>query len=229
VQAANGYKTYSDRLGYGNYTVAFALNNFGVQVRMKTVDPYGNTDPVNVPNYNNDNRSNDNGGLGHQAFMPHNQTNRVAIRNCTGCHADLNGANNANQLAYAQAQVGANPNGYAAATSGYIQFFQNEVVTRNNVAQNVTLNNGYLFDANTDPQGSDGLAHRLDWIVRLADGFPLVYSNHPIMNPAGIVDPKYRRTYDPTGAGPFTQELLRGWDPNDAQRFILVAPLVTQQ
>jgi hypothetical protein len=121
VQAANGYKTYADRLGFGDYTVQFALNTAGVQVRMKTVDPYGNTDPVNVPNYNNDNRSNDNGALGHQAFMPHSQTNRVGIRNCTGCHIDLNA--NANQIAYAQAQVGANPNGYQAAQSGYIQFF----------------------------------------------------------------------------------------------------------
>jgi hypothetical protein len=159
--------------------------------------------------------------------MPHSQQNRTQVRNCTSCHFDL--ALNANQVNYAMAQVGANPNGYQAANSGYIQFFQNETVVRNNIAQPVTLNTGYNFDPNTDPLGSDGLNHRLDYVVRLADGFPLVYSNHPVMTPAGTVDPKYRRTYDPTGSGPFTQELLRAFDPNDAQKRVTVAPLVLQQ
>jgi hypothetical protein len=227
VQAANGYKTYRDRLGFGNYTNAFAAANGAVQVGIKTVDLYGNTDPNGVPGYNTDARSNDNGGLGHQAFTPHSQQNRTQVRNCTGCHIDL--AANANQIAYAQAQVGANANGYQAAQSGYVQFFQNVTVTRNNVAQNVSLANGYLFDANTDPQGSDGLAHRLDWTVRLADGFPLTYSNHRLLNNAAIVDPKYRRIYDPTAAGPMTQDLLRMFDPNDAQKRVMVAPLNTQQ
>jgi hypothetical protein len=228
VQAANGYKTYRDRLGFGNVTNAFAAAQ-GVQVGIKTVDLYGNTDPANITNYNVDARSNDNGGMGHQAFMPHTVQNRTQVRNCQGCHFDQNGANNANQVAYAQAQYGANPNGYQAAQSGYIQFFQNVTVTRNNIAQNVSLANGYLFDANTDPQGSDGLAHRLDYNVRLADGFPLVYSNHPLLNRAAIVDPKYQRQYDPTAAGPLTQELLRMVDPNDAQKRVLVIPLNTQQ
>jgi hypothetical protein len=223
VQAATGYKTYRDRLGFGNYTYAFAFNNFGVQVGMKTVDLYGNTDPLGIPNYNQDNRSNDNGGLGHQSFMPHSVQNRSAVRNCTSCHIDL--AQNANQIAYAQAQYGANPNGYQAAQSGYLTFFANETVIRNNTNQPVTLANGYLFDANTDPQGSDGLAHRLDYNVRLADGFPLVYNNHPMLSNASIVDPKYRRIYDPTAAGPLTQELLYIVDPNNAQKRVLVAPL----
>jgi hypothetical protein len=226
AQAATGYKTYRDRLGFGNVTNAFAAAQ-AVQVGIKTVDLYGNTDPQSIPNYNTDARSNDNGGLGHQAFMPHTVQGRAQVRNCTGCHIDL--AQNANQIAYAQAQFGANPNGYAAAQSGYIQFFQNETAIRNNTNQPVTLANGYLFDANTDPQGTDGLAHRLDWTVRLADGFPLVYSNHPMLSNASVVDPKYRRIYDPTGAGPLTYELLRMVDPNDAQKRVLVAPLNTQQ
>jgi hypothetical protein len=226
VQANTGYKTYRDRLGFGNYTNVFAATQ-GVQVGIKTVDLYGNTDPTNITNYNRDARSDVNGGLGHQSFVPHSQVGRSQVRNCTGCHFDLNGANNANQVAYAQAQVGVNPNGYQAAQSGYVQFFQNHTVTRNNVAQNVTLNQGYLFDPNTDPDGNDGLAHRLDYNV-LFDGFPLVYNNHPMLSNASIVDPSYRRIYDPTAAGPFTQELLRHWNPDDAQYRVLVAPLVTQ-
>jgi hypothetical protein len=234
VQAANGYKTYRDRLGYGNVTTAFALNTAGVQVGIKTVDLYGNTDPT-ITNYNTDNRSNTNGGLGAQAFMPHSISGRINVRNCTSCHMDLNGANNANQANYAMAQVGMNPNGYGNAntgfySSGYLQVFNNVTVTRNNIAQNVTANNGYLFDANTDPQGSDGLAHRLDWIV-LNDGFLLVYSNHPMLNTSGIKDPHYIRNYDPTASGPMTQDLLRFWDindANDAAYWVLTAPLVTQ-
>jgi uncharacterized Zn-binding protein involved in type VI secretion len=228
VQAATGYKTYRDRLGFGNVTNAFAANQ-GVQVGIKTVDLYGNTDPTNITNFNIDARSNDNGALGHQAFMPHSVQNRTQVRNCTSCHMDLNGANNANQVAYAQAQFGANPNGYQAAQSGYLTFFANETIVRNNTNQPVTVANGYLFDANTDPQGSDGLAHRLDWIVRINDGFPLVYSNHPMLSNASIADPKYRRIYDPTAAGPLTQDLLYMLDPNNAAKAVLVAPLNLQQ
>jgi len=227
VQAANGYKTYRDRLGFGNVTNAFAAANGAVQVGIKTVDAYGNTDPNGVPNFNVDARSNDNGGLGHQAFMPHSNQNKTQVRNCTSCHFDL--ALNANQVNYAMAQVGANPNGYQAANSGYVQAFQNITVTRNNIAQNVSLATGYIFSPATDPQGSDGLAHRLDWIVRLADGFPLVYSNHPMLSNASIVDAKYRRIYDPTASGPMTQDLLRAFDPADAQKRVTVAPLNTQQ
>jgi hypothetical protein len=228
AQAATGYKTYRDRLGYGNVTNAFAATQ-GVQVGIKTVDPYGNTDPSNITNFNHDPRSDVNGGLGAQAFMPHTVQNRTQVRNCQGCHFDLNGANNANQVAYATAQVGVNPNGYQAAQSGYIQFFQNEVTIRNNTNQPVLLNQGYLFDPVTDPQGTDGLAHRLDYLV-LADGFPLAYQNHPYLFPLGAaVDPKYHRVYDPTAPGPFTEELLRGWNVNDAISVILVAPLNTQQ
>jgi hypothetical protein len=230
AQANTGYKTYRDRLGFGNVTNVFAAAdaNGPVQVGIKTIDLYGNTDPANISNFNRDPRSDQNGGLGNQAFMPHSISNRVGVRNCTSCHIDL--AANANQIAYAQAQVGVNPNGYQAAQSGYIQFFQNETVVRNNIAQPVTLNQGYFFDPNTDPAGTDGLTtgHRLDYQV-LADGFPLVYSNHPILNDASIKDPKYRRQYDPTAAGPFTQDLLRMWDPNQAQYVVKVAPLVTQQ
>jgi hypothetical protein len=226
-QANTGYKTYRDRLGWGNVTTAFAFNNFGVQVGIKTVDAYGNTDP-NLP-YNTDPRSDVNGGLGNQAFMPHTISNRVGVRNCTSCHMNLAGANDANQLAYAQAQVGANPNGYQAAQSGYIQFFQNEVIVRNNTNQQVLLNQGYFFDPNTDPDGTDGLAHRLDYQVILADGFPLVYSNHRFLNEQGALrDPKYRRQYDSTAAGPFTEDLLRMWDPNFANYNVLVAPLNMQ-
>jgi hypothetical protein len=225
-QAANGYKTYRDRLGWGNVTNTFAATT-GVQVGIKTVDPYGNTDPTNITNYNHDARSDTNGALGLQPAMPHTVQNRTQVRNCQGCHFNLNGANDANQVAYATAQVGVNPNGYQAAQSGYIQFFQNETVTRNNIAQNVTLTTGYNFDPNTDPQGTDGLNHRLDWYV-LADGFPLVYNNHPYLSTNSVVDPKYRRTYDSTAPGPFTQELLRHWNIAD-QNAILVAPLNTQQ
>jgi hypothetical protein len=231
VQAATGYKTYRDRLGFGNYTYAFAFNNFAVQTGIKTVDQYGNTDPQNIPTYNIDNRSNDNGALGHQSFMPHTQQGRSQVRNCTGCHFNLAGANDANQANYALAQVGANPNGYQAAQSGYVQFFQNETIVRNNTNQPVTFTAGYLLDANTDPAGSDGLAHRLDWIVRLADGFPLVYSNHRMLSNASIAPEyaRYRREYDTTASGPFTQELLRRWDLNDAQYRVFVAPLVVQE
>lgn len=231
VQAATGYKTYRDRLGYGNYTYAFAFNNFAVQTGIKTIDQYGNADPQNIPTYNIDNRSNDNGALGNQAFVAHTQQGRAQVRNCTGCHFNLNGANDANQVAYAQAQVGANPNGYQAAQSGYVQFFQNETIVRNNTNQPVTFTQGYLLDANQDPTGSDGLAHRLDWVVRLADGFPLVYSNHRMLSNASIAPEysRYRRTYDSTAAGPFTQELLRRWDPADAQYRVMVAPLVGQE
>ncbi len=228
AQAATGYKTYRDRLGYGNVTNAFAATT-GVQVGIKTVDVYGNTDPQGVPVYNHDARSDENGGLGQQSFMPHSVQNRTQVRNCQSCHFNLNGANDANQVNYAMAQVGANPNGYQAANSGYIQFFQNETAVRNNIAQNVTLNQGFLFDANTDPAGTDGLAHRLDYYVRLADGFPLSFNNHPIMNQASYVDNRYRRNYDSTAAGPFGQELLKMWDPNNAQSMVLVAPLNTQQ
>jgi hypothetical protein len=225
VQAATGYKTYRDRLGFGNVTNAFAANQ-GVQVGIKTVDLYGNTDPNGIPNFNVDARSDLNGGEGHQSFMPHSVQNKTQVRNCTSCHIDLN--QNANQISYATAQVGVNPNGYAAADSGYITAFQNVTVTRNNVAQDVSLANGYFFDPNTDPDGGDGLARRLDYTV-LYDGFPLVYSNHPMLNTASTPDPKYRRTYDPTASGPFTQELLRMWNPADAQKRVLVAPLNTNQ
>lgn len=228
VQAANGYKTYRDRLGWGNVTNVFAANTTGTQVGIKTIDAYGNTDPNNVPNFNHDARSDVNGALGQQAAMPHTVQNRTQVRNCTSCHFNLNGANDANQVAFATAQVGVNPNGFQAAQSGYIQFFQNETVVRNNIAQPVTLNQGYLFDQNTDPLGSDGLAHRLDYYV-LADGFPLSYQNHRMLSNNSIQDSKYRRIYDPSAPGPFTQDLLRGWDINDAQNAILVAPLNTQQ
>ncbi|MBI4817485.1 MAG: hypothetical protein HY791_14585 [Deltaproteobacteria bacterium] len=228
TQVATGYKTYRDRLGFGNVTNTFAAAQ-GVQVGIKTVDVYGNTDPQGVPTYNHDPRSDENGALGMQAFAPHSIQNRAQVRNCHTCHFNLAGANDGNQVNYAMAQVGANPNGYQAANSGYVQAFQNVTAVRNNTNQPVSLAQGYLFDPNTDPQGNDGLAHRADYYVRLADGFPLSYSNHVILNPASIVDSKYRRIYDSTAAGPFTLDLLKNWDPNNAQTQVLVAPLNTQQ
>ena len=188
------YNSYRDNKGYGLIQYD-AANRVGL-------DPANDGQP-----YDNDARMNDNAGHGSNQFVPHSTQRSHPLMDCLNCHVDLND----NNLDYVMARWQANPNGFAN-VSAYLAVLENTDITRNNsnAVLDVVAANGFLFDANVDPDGY-GVPSQSDWGVREADGFPLVYNNHPYRLRAYGVDPQINRQY-PTffndSAGPLNTQLM---------------------
>jgi hypothetical protein len=198
------YNVYRDRAGYGLRQYATEVTGFPPGSDGQQYEQYAQMD--------------DNAGQGYNQMMPHSiQRSWGAIMDCTSCHMDVNQANADAILA----KYGANPNGFAN-VSAYLTALDGLNIVRNNTNDAVTVNAaaGFRLDANIDPNGYS-VDQQTDWCVRVADGFPLCYNNHPMKQTGyGLgFNPQYARTW-PTLApmsGPINVYLL-----NKLQNEILV-------
>ena len=165
-----------------------------------------------------------NAGQGHNQMMPHTVQRSSPLMDCENCHMNFDQANLNNVLA----RWMAGPNGFAN-VSDYLNIVQdNNGIARNNSGfvwgadVNIAAL-GYLFDANTDPNGFS-VAQQSDYCVyydinneNLApEGFTFCYNNHVMREGNGDVyrnprvDPQYARTYPALAhvAGPLNGGLL---------------------
>jgi hypothetical protein len=187
------YNVYRHRSGYGlrqyaTEVVGLPLNSDGLA-------------------YEQDARMDQNAGEGYNQMMPHSVQRSHPRMDCEFCHLNANDAN----AAAVQARYGVNPNGFAN-VSAYLAVLNGLNIVRNNTNQAVAVNAaaGFRFDANIDPDGFT-VNRQTDYVV-FNDGYPLSYSNHPMVTgrPGLSFDPFYQRAYPRLAqvSGPLNQALL---------------------
>lgn len=183
--ANHAWKTYRDRNGYGNLLSGAAEGIVGAPgYGQVCVEQYGFCDQ--------DPRKNANGGLGVDQMEPH--TIRREAKQCTTCHMD-EAAGNAPRVS---AVYGWNPQGYTRETSDYLREIAQVVAPQGTYG----TSNGFVI-------ADDGIAHRLDYMVDEATGYPLVGTGHVRTDDGRDGRPKKGYdTYDDRGGGPITKSMI---------------------
>ncbi len=175
----HAWKTYRDRVGFGNLVQnaqSGVTGSPGFSPICLETQGYCDEDP----------RKNRNGALGIDTMEPHAIQRRA--RACTACHLDDRSAN----LPTVSAVYGWNPEGYTAQTSAYLAQIQSVQTAHGNY----TTADGFVID-------DDGIRHRLDWLVDEESGYPLAYTLHPRTDGG-----RGYQTYDPDAAGPIGKSLI---------------------
>ena len=226
LETGASYKTYRDRLGWGN--------------RVYDQDEPVGLAPQEGLTMNNNRRANENAALAYNPVVPH--TTQHKPRNCTNCHVpvghDYDPAGDAYAL-QAAAAWGVHPDGTDARVSAYLDaipesmqrysgavyetsagFLIPDAAERDHgdVAADIHTAGGAAMFAGATP--GDNYAHRLDWVV-LEDGFPLSSSSHNRIDGGNGLP----RDPDRWGAGPLNNTILtklrdrvRVWDMDGYNR-----------
>jgi hypothetical protein len=179
------WKTYRDRVGYGNLMCNTQAGISGAPGWDPVcIEPGGMCDQ--------DQRKNLNGGLGHDTMAPH--ASQLRAKDCTACHMDETASN----AARISAVYGWNPQGFTPATSAYLR----EV-------KNIQTGHGNYSTASGFTIADDGITHKLDWMVDEQTGYPLVYTLHSRADDGKDGRPERGYdTYDPEAAGPITKPMI---------------------
>lgn len=175
----HAWKTYRDRVGYGNLqSGAFGGVTDAPGWAPTCLEPQGYCDQ--------DPRKNDNGALGVDQMEPHSIQRRA--RGCTACHLGEAGGG----LERVSAVYGWNPRGYTPETSAYLSSIAD-----------VQTPHGAYSTADGFVIADDGIPHRLDWMVDEETGYPYAYTLH-VRTDGGRGYP----THDPDAAGPITKPMI---------------------
>ncbi len=199
-------RSYFDRLQGTEYNVYRHRSGYGL--RRYETEPVGLPPDLDGPQFEQPPMLDANAGQGSQPFMPHTTQRAHPRMDCTNCHLDLEGQNEAQVLARFMAR----PQGFGD-ISDYLRALSSQALIRSGSGQTVAVDpeRGYRFDRLSDPMGF-AIEQQTDWCVDLETGFPYCASNHPLRasTPGLQMEPRYARDYpaSPT-AGPLPAAVLR--------------------